>query len=454
MGPHLAALAIPNRLPLVPVLPDPACEAIVIVPARDEVAGITATLAALAAQTDRDGRPLDRRSYEIIVLANNCDDDTANVARGFARQHPGLALHVIERTLPAAEANVGTARRLLMDEACRRLLALGRPRGVIASTDADTRPDPTWLAATLREIAGGADAVGGRITIDAAGLAALDEGARRSHLRDVGYRFLVAEVESLLDPLPHDPWPRHYQHFGASFAVTADAYRQIGGLPEVAALEDVALAIALDLADARLRHSPAVRVVTSARSSSHAARGFASQLREWSALHVARMPLCVESPPSLVARVAERRQLRELWGQCRAGGSPGAAALTALAPRLQIPAPRLGAQLRMAQTFGQVERAVRRRQGRRPFDPTGPLQPIDAATRDLRALVARLRRERPCPLPALEEVEPVRLRPLPAEVAQEVVATVEEFLVDLVARQRRIIDWRRPMDQHELAAGG
>jgi hypothetical protein len=339
MGQHLSSRPIPFSKPLIATSPDPVCEAIVIVPARDEAAGITTTLAALAAQVDRNGRPLDPRTYEILILANNCRDDTAAIVRHFARQHPELAVQIIERTFPTSEANVGTARRLLMDEACRRLLAVGRPRGVITSTDADTQPDPTWLAATLREVAAGADAVGGRIRTDATGLASLDDGARRRHLRDVGYRFLVAELEGLLDPLPHDPWPRHYQHFGASIAITAAAYRDVGGLPAVSALEDVALALALDLAGARLRHSPALRVVTSTRVKSHAVRGFATQFREWSALHAARAPQYVESPAALVARLTERRQLRELWARRRADRLPDTFRLTALANRLQLPAP-------------------------------------------------------------------------------------------------------------------
>lgn len=30
-----------------------------------------------------------------------------------------------------------------------------------------------------------------------------------------------------------DPWPRHHWHFGASLALTARAYRCVGGLPMV-----------------------------------------------------------------------------------------------------------------------------------------------------------------------------------------------------------------------------
>ena len=66
------------------------------------------------------------------------------MARQLAARIPRLALHVVELDLPPDQAHVGYARRLAMDEACRRLLMVGRPRGVIATTDADTMVTSTW----------------------------------------------------------------------------------------------------------------------------------------------------------------------------------------------------------------------------------------------------------------------------------------------------------------------
>ena len=176
------------------------------------------------------------------MLANNCLDDTAALVRRQARQLPGLVLHVAELYLPGEHAYVGRARRLLMDEACARFERVGRPVGIIASTDADTRVAPTWLAAIKAEIAAGADAVGGRILtepeeLEHDGLPAL----QRLQSRDAAYRLLCARLEDLLDLIAADPWPRHRQHFGASLALTARAYRKVGGLPEVRFLEDEAL---------------------------------------------------------------------------------------------------------------------------------------------------------------------------------------------------------------------
>jgi hypothetical protein len=57
-------------------------------------------------------------------------------------------------------------RKLLMDEAYRRLMSVGRRRGIIASTDGDTKVANTWVAATIHEIDSGVDAVGGRILTD------------------------------------------------------------------------------------------------------------------------------------------------------------------------------------------------------------------------------------------------------------------------------------------------
>ena len=72
---------LPDYGPLVAAPVSRACEAIVIIPARDEREALPAALSALAGQLDLCGRPLDRCRFEVIVLANNCVDDTAAVAR-------------------------------------------------------------------------------------------------------------------------------------------------------------------------------------------------------------------------------------------------------------------------------------------------------------------------------------------------------------------------------------
>ena len=236
--------------------PDAACELCVAIPVYNEQEGILGTLRSLASQLDLDGRPLNRRCYEVLLLANNCHDQTVPLARAFAEAHPTLRLRIIEVHLDAPHAHVGAARRLVMDEACRRLLRVGHPRGVIASTDGDTRVSPTWVAATLDEVSRGADAVGGRILSSRDEVARLEPGTRLYYRRDSAYRILRAAYDHALDPVPHNPWPRHFQYFGASLAVTASAYLAAGGLPVVHCLEDMALERALHRLDVRLRHSP------------------------------------------------------------------------------------------------------------------------------------------------------------------------------------------------------
>ncbi|RZL04602.1 MAG: glycosyltransferase, partial [Hymenobacter sp.] len=143
--------------------PDAALQACVLIPAKDEAATLPATLAALAAQTTLAGERLPQGMVEVIVLANNCQDRTAAAVRQAARRHPCLLIHVVEVSLPRTHAHVGRARRLLLDEAARRLESTIGPTGVLLNTDADTLAASTWLAANLREIECGAEAVGGRI---------------------------------------------------------------------------------------------------------------------------------------------------------------------------------------------------------------------------------------------------------------------------------------------------
>ena len=302
-------------LPLVAAPPLPGCELCVAIPAHNEEAGIVRTLAALANQVDARGLPLDRSRYEILLLANNCRDATVTLARDFARAHPGLHLHVIDTPISAPHNHVGGARRLVMDEAHRRLVRLGRPRGVIASTDADTRVQPNWVAAILREVARGADAVGGRIQACRDDVRALHPGARRYYTRDLAYRTLRAAYESVLDPVPFNGWPRHHHCFGASLAVTAETYAEAGGIPVVPCLEDMAFGRELERIGARVRHSPEVGVRTSMRCQGRVEFGLSGTLTIWTHAAGAGEAWMVESPYAVETEAMHRRLVREWWGK-------------------------------------------------------------------------------------------------------------------------------------------
>ena len=259
---------------------DPRLRVSVVVPAKDEADRLPTLVAALDGQRDLDGRPLPAGAVEVLVLLNNCTDASERVLAEASARH-GLDVRAASVALAAPEAHVGRARRLLMDAACARLWAVGRPSGVVCSTDADTVPAPDWIAQTLAEIDRGVDAVGGRALLHPAERAALAPGVRRLYLLDLAYRRALEELRALYAPEPHDPAPRHHHHYGASLAVTAGAYAAVGGLPDVRTSEDEALVHALWTAGRRLRHSPRVKVYTSARASGRADGGLADAFAFW-----------------------------------------------------------------------------------------------------------------------------------------------------------------------------
>ncbi len=261
-------------------LVDPACRASVVIPARNEEAGLPATLDTLRLQKDLNGRALEHGVYEVLLLLNNCTDRSAAVARKYQRDHPRFRLIVEECGLAPDRAHVGTARRMLMDAACERMESTAGGFAVL-STDADTLVAEDWIAANLAELQQGADVVGGAIYLLPDELEALEPGIRLAYERDRRYQELVAELEAALDPDPYDPWPRHLQHFGASLACTCQIYRRSGGLPAIKPLEDVAFIDALRRVGARIRHAPGVSITTSARLDGRAEVGLSGQLRHW-----------------------------------------------------------------------------------------------------------------------------------------------------------------------------
>ena len=370
--------------PLVDRPPAAACELSVAIPVHNEEAGLAATLGALAMQVDHRGWPLDSASYETLVLANNCTDRTVEVARAFGAAHPGFRLHVIEITLEPPHAHVGAARRLVMDEACRRLASLGKRRGVVASTDGDTQVRPDWVAANLHEIADGADAVGGRIEASAAEVAALDPGARRYYRHDRLYRTLRAAYESALDPDPFNAWPRHHHCFGASLAVTVETYLAAGGIPVVKCLEDIAFHQQLERIGARVRQSPRPVVLTSLRCTGRAEFGLSGMLGVWTRAAAAGEPCLVEAPTAIELEAVHRARVRALWEQ----EITPTRAMQAAA-ELQVGADWFEAAWRAAESHGALYQALRVCQQRTGAGPEAvPRMEVRAAVAGLRERLA------------------------------------------------------------------
>ena len=279
-----------------------ACHATVVIPARNEALRIAATLESLVVQRDIDGAPLAPGFFDVLVYANNCSDQTAAVVRDVAQRYPHIPLHVAEETLPPNVAHIGTARRAAMNAARARFAAAGRDDGILCATDADTVTASDWLAWTVREMRH-VDAVTGRIIVDPAEWIRLPDTTRRMLREENAYHFAVARLRSQIDPRPYDPWPRHWQRSGPSFAVRLAAYDAAGGVPPVRCLEDIALYDALEAAGARIRHSLRVRVTTSARLDARAPGGFGERINAWSSSALDTRTLMVEDPEITVARL-------------------------------------------------------------------------------------------------------------------------------------------------------
>jgi hypothetical protein len=376
---------------LVQTPPHSNCHVCVIVPVRNEAETLQQTLNALLEQTNLDGTCLDPTSYEVILLANNCSDRSAEIARQFGAQHPSFKLHLVERVLPPVEAYIGRVRQLLMDEAYHRLMLLDRPQGIIASTDGDSQVASTWIAATRWEIEQGADAVGGRIVTDRQSRHALKTHTRRCFLQEVGYRSLIAELESHLDPDPHDPLPRHYQHYGASLAVTAETYAQAGGLPPVRTAEDEAFYQALLRISARFRHSPLVKVTTSARQTGRSPVGLAQQLNAWATQ--GEQPFWVEPAGAITTRLHARHHLRQLWQRVLNGQYLPQPEVASLAQTFDIDAYWLMFELNQPHTFGCLfERVEHRQQSEGHWRERWALVEIKHAIEALRNYLVPLRR--------------------------------------------------------------
>ncbi|MFV2021058.1 glycosyltransferase family 2 protein [Micromonospora sp. LOL_023] len=180
----------------------------VVVPAYQERSRIGATLAALAAQTDRD--------FTLVVVDNGSTDGTAAVVEDFAARAP-FAVRLLHEPCKGVGAAVDTGFRYAIAHGAR----------LLARTDADCLPHPGWVAAARAGLVGGAGLVCGAIR------------ARRDEhgpLGRAGFRLLVFLAASFGRIRPAHRRTGGYlapyrMHAGNNMAVTAELYQACGGMP-------------------------------------------------------------------------------------------------------------------------------------------------------------------------------------------------------------------------------
>ena len=276
-------------------------DCVVAIPAMNEAERIGLCLEAVLDQRQLDGAaPLAKR-WVVAVFANNCADGTAAIARGF-----GDRVLVVEAALAAADSHAGGARSRAMEHAAF-LLGAGS-RGLICTTDADSRPRPDWLAHLFAGVAGGAEAVAGAVDFDPADRPV--GGFGRDREREAIYSPLQAEIDARADPQGHNPWPNHQWAWGANLAVTASAYRRVGGMPQQPLAEDRAFVERLKLFDVPVRHCLSARVWTSARRVGRAPGGLASLVDDHLGDDSEACDAALEPAATALLRATQRRRFR------------------------------------------------------------------------------------------------------------------------------------------------
>ncbi len=214
---------------------------LVVVPAHDEADSIAACLASV----DRAAARVDPVLVRVVVVADACTDATVDIVRSLRLTACDLEVRVVSLRRVGAVRAAGFA---------------GAPTSVgqwFATTDADSVVPPSWLEEQLLS-AETHDLFVGTVAVE-----------DWSH-RPAGLHRAFTER--------YQPGPSHRHVHATNLGVRGSVYREVGGFPDVAAHEDVALVTACEAAGAAVDWSAAAPVVTSARRSDRTPTGFSTYL--------------------------------------------------------------------------------------------------------------------------------------------------------------------------------
>ncbi|MFT8719936.1 glycosyltransferase [Acetobacter sp.] len=239
---------------------------IVTIPVCNEEEHIIPCLLALAVQ-----KPLPDR---VVLWINNTIDSTYDKALSLTDRLP-FELKIVSVFYEPSVASAGIARRDAMAYAAKT----ASPDAILLTTDADGTVAKDWieniLAAFIRYPV---EAVFGRALLLPKEYRKIPFHLHEDEKKEQAYGALLDQIRLLLNPEPHDPWPRHLEHSGASIAVTHQAWKKVGGIPLLPSGEDRQFYRALRQNGIPVRHAPEVKVYVSARLQGRAHGGMAETL--------------------------------------------------------------------------------------------------------------------------------------------------------------------------------
>ena len=261
----------------------------VAIPMLEEADLLPACLTALDTAIERASVPV-----AVVLVVHDSRDASYRIAADWIATRAGLALDV---SLAPAIRNAPHARRLAMDIA----VAIPGVR-LIMTSDADSRVGADWCERTRSLVKQGADCVIEDVRLDTFGARGLPPHVIRQGELERAYRRVSSALWHRWSdaPLPPFAWPAS----GASMAVRAELYRELGGMPLPVHGEDRALCEAVRAAGHRVAIVENGGTTTSARLEGRAEGGCAGALASRSRDHD---PECDDRllPMPLLKRLAD-----------------------------------------------------------------------------------------------------------------------------------------------------
>ncbi len=236
-------------------------QVLVVVPARNEEAVLSACLASVDRAADRVRRARPGVTVTVVVVLDSCTDRTADVLDRFP--YVGRVEVTVGRVGAARAAGVELARSHVSEQETADQHEGDGERTWLASTDADGRVPADWLVGQLEHADRGAAAVVGTVEPDPA---------------------LAAPLRARWLAL-HSTRDGHTHVHGANLGVRLDHYDAVGGFEPLSEHEDVRLVERLVESGAPLVRTGDGCVTTSSRRVGRTPGGFAAYLAALDELH-------------------------------------------------------------------------------------------------------------------------------------------------------------------------